>query len=91
MDAGSAGKNAPRTGKTDIHPFMTALLDKLLYSCFLFDLHHPTDDPVTDVTTSAFVLFLVFFSPAMICKIISVSCQIPMTKDYYCLRLHLEI
>lgn len=46
---------------------MTALLGKSLYSCFLFDLHHPTDHPDTEVAASSFVLFVaclwfVFFS-----------------------------
>lgn len=41
-------------GKSDIHPLTAALLGKLLNSCCLFDLHHPTDDPVTDGATCSF-------------------------------------
>lgn len=40
------GKTLGEHGKSDIHPLMTALLGKLLYSCFLFDL-----------ATGSFVLF----------------------------------
>lgn len=51
------GKTLREQGKSDIHPLMTALLGKLLYSCFLFDLYHPTDDPVAAVAIGSSVLF----------------------------------
>lgn len=56
------GKMLKQQGKTSLHPLMAALLDKLFYSCFLFDFHHLTDHPVTDGTTSSFGLV---FSPQL--------------------------
>lgn len=32
----------------------------MLYSCSLFSLHQPTDDPLTDLASSSFVLFAHF-------------------------------
>lgn len=53
------GKTLQEWDKSDACPLMAALLGKLLYSCFLSHLHHPTDHPVTDVATSSFALFAV--------------------------------
>lgn len=36
----------------------------MLYLCFLFDLHHPTDDPVTDGATCSFGLSSGVFLPS---------------------------
>lgn len=60
------GKMLWEQSKSDIHPLTTALLGKLFCACFLFDLHHSTDDPVTDVASSSFALFvgLGFFFPS---------------------------
>lgn len=39
---------------------MTTSLGTLLYSCSLFGLHQPADDPLTDLASSSFVLFVHF-------------------------------
>lgn len=80
-------------GKSDIHPLMAASLGKLLYSCFLYDLHHPTDDPVKDGATysSVWVVGCGVFSPARMRKIIPALYPLCAAKDYYRPRMYLEI
>lgn len=59
------GKMLREQGKSDIHPLMAALLGKLLCSCILFDLRHPTDDSVTDTLVLLFgLVFSIFFFPS---------------------------
>lgn len=59
-------KHSKNGAKSYIHPLMTALLGKLLWClCFLFDFHHPTDDPVTDAAPGSFVCGFGFFFPQL--------------------------
>lgn len=58
------GKMLREQGKSDIHLLMAVLLGKLLCSCFLFDLHHPTDDSVTETLVLLFALLFFIFFPS---------------------------